>query len=94
MKTIFTNGTIEASLMPEIDKWVFLYWETNKLGHLPVSFLKGVKKSEALIKERKYPGWICNSEKEHKEMHEIIKKLGGKEYADDGELLWFRKKIN
>lgn len=94
MKKILDNGTIEADLLSEIGNWVFLYWKTNKLGHLPISFLKGVKKSEELIKSKKYPGWICNSEKDHKEMHGIIEKLGAKKYADDGELYWFRKSFN
>lgn len=80
--------------MPEIGNWVFIYWRTNELGHLPVSFLKGVKQSEQLIVDNKYPGWICNSEKEHKEMHKIIERLGGVKYSEDPELVWFRKTFN
>lgn len=94
MRKIFDNGTLEGDLLEEIDNWVFLYWKTNKLGHLPVSFLKGVKKSEELIRNEKYKGWICNSEKDHKEMHKIIERLGGQKYSEDNELFWFRKSFN
>lgn len=94
MKKLVDTDTIESSIWPEIGNWVFIYWKSNKLGHLPVSFLKGVKKTEQLINSKKLPGWICNSEKEHKEMHKIIERLGGQKYADDGELVWFRKSFN
>ena len=94
MKKLVDTDTIESMICPEIGNWIFIYWKTNKLGYLPISLVKDFKKSEELIKKRKYPGWICNSEKDHKEMHKIIERLGGQQYADDGELVWFRKSFN
>lgn len=74
--------------------WIFIRWVNNDVGHLTKTLIKDLRKIEALIREKKWKGWLTNSEKDHTVMHGIIEKLGGVKYDEDEELVFFKKEMN
>lgn len=89
---IFNDGIMSAELLPK--NWLFLVWENNKIGRLPVSLVKNLKSMERIIKVNKWAGWVCNSEKEHEGMHKILKRVGAEVYDEDDEVFFFKKEIS
>ena len=78
-------------LQPVHGIWVHVVWKnpgTNK-----VSAVRELKELEDYIRENNLPGWVMQSEQSHKEMHKIIKRLGGVQYHEDSESKYFMKEV-
>lgn len=90
--TIFNDGIMQADIIQK--GWVFLTWINNEVGHLPVSLVKDLKRVEAIIKSERLKGWVCNSEKDHPQMHKILKRVGAQVYDEDNEVFFFKKEIS
>lgn len=86
---VLETETIDATIYE--NGYVFVYWKTNKLGHLPKSLIRGLKTLEDFIKTFKLNGWYCNSEEGHKDMHKIIERCGGVRCGDKDGFVWFKK---
>lgn len=89
---VFDDGVMGAELVH--GDWLFIYWINNAIGHMPKRLVKNFRKMEKLIRERGWKGWLMNSEKDHTEMHRLIKKVGGVEYDEDDKLLFFKKEFS
>ena len=88
---VFNDGVMRAE---ELSKdWIFLTWENNEAGYLPVSLVRNLRKMESTIKQQKKIGWVCNSEKSHKDFHNILRRVGAEVYDEDDEFLFFKKEI-
>lgn len=83
------NKTVEATLNET--GYVFIYWKTNKIGHLQKSLIKGLHTIEKFIVRFKLKGWYCNSEEGHKDMHNIIDRCGGIKCGEKDGFYWFKK---
>lgn len=88
---VYDDGVMGAELIH--DDWLFIYWINNAIGHLPRKLVRDFRAMEVLIRERRWKGWLMNSEKDHTEMHKIIRKVGGEQYDERGDLLFFKKEI-
>lgn len=84
--------TIEATI--QANGYVFIYWKTNKMGHLPKSLIKGLKVVEKIIEKYHLKGWFCNSEEGHKDMHKIIERCGGFRSGEKDGFIWFTKNFS
>ena len=89
---LFNDGVMRAEILPK--GWLFLTWENNKIGRLPIKLVKDLRAMERIIKENKWTGWVCNSEKSHGGMHKILKRVGAEVYDEDEEFLFFKKEIS
>ena len=88
---VFNDGIMHAQKLD--DKWLFLCWENNDIGHLPIQLVKDLRKMEQLVVDNRMIGWVCNSEKRHKEFHNILRRVGAEVYDEDDEFLFFKKEI-
>lgn len=88
---IYDDGVLEADVLS--NGWVFICWVNNKIGYLPKSLIKALRKVESIIVDRDLNGWFCNSEKDHVGMHKIIEKVGAKRLKENDDLVWFKKEI-
>lgn len=71
--------------------WLYLRWPEpgdNKIGAL-----RDLRKIESIIREFCLSGWLADSKYEYADMHKVLKKLGAKVYADDGESYHFYKEV-
>lgn len=89
---VFNDGVMSAEKLD--DNWLFLCWENNGIGRLPVRLVKDLKKMEKYVEQRRMIGWVCNSEKSHKEFHNILRRVGAEVYDEDDEFLFFKKEIH
>jgi hypothetical protein len=87
----YCNEHIEAT--PIHGNWLFIYWPNNETGRLSKSLIKSLRSIETQMPGLGFVGWLCNSERSHKTMHKLIEKFGAKRYAENDELLFFRKEI-
>lgn len=89
---LFNDGVMRAEVLQ--NEWLFLTWENNTVGRLPVTLVKNLKKMEQHIRDKKMTGWVCNSEKSHAGMHKILKRVGAEVYDEDHEVFFFKKEIH
>lgn len=89
---ILDDGIMRAEIIQK--GWIFLTWENNQIGHLPVSLVKDLRKIERVIREQGMTGWVCNSEKKHTDFHAILKRVGAQVYDEDNEVYFFKKEIS
>ena len=87
----YADEFIEAE--PVYNNWLWIYWPKNKAGRLSKELIKRLKAIEAQIPGVGFRGWICNSEKEHTDMHKLIEKFGARPYSENAHLLFFKKEI-
>ena len=90
---VFLSGDLEARQAD--DGWIFVFWITNDKGRLSKQMVKNLRMIEKAISANPaLRGWICSSEREHAEMHKLIRKFGADDYGSDDEMLFFKKEIN
>ena len=87
----YTDEFIEAT--PVYNNWLFIYWPKNKTGRLSKEMIKRLRIIETQIPGVGFRGWLCNSEKDHAEMHRLIQKFGAKPYSENKDLIFFKKEI-
>lgn len=88
----FNDGVMSAQLLPK--GWLFLYWETNDSGRLPIRLVKNLKAMERIITQNKWSGWVCNSEKDHTDFHKLLKRVGAQIYDEDDQVYFFKKELS
>lgn len=88
---LFNDGILRAEVLQK--NWLFLTWENNQIGKLPIRLVKDLKAMERIIKANDMIGWVCNSEKSHTKFHDILKRVGAVVYDEDDEFLFFKREI-
>lgn len=87
----YADEHIEAT--PIHNNWLFVYWPKNKAGRLSKEMVKRLRAIERQLPDHAFRGWVCNSEKSHGEMHKLIQKFGARPYAENADLIFFKKEI-
>lgn len=91
MKTIFNDGILEATLLP--NQWVFVRWVQNKHGRLQKKLIKDLNAIEKLCLGLKLPGWMTSSELSHTDFHKLLEKFGARAREIEGNFQYFVKPI-
>lgn len=89
MTTVFNDGVLEATLLPEL--WVVVRWLTNQRGRLSKTVVKDLHRLDREIVKQGWRGWLCGSEPENTEMHRLIEKFGAERCGEAPDAVFFRK---
>lgn len=89
---IYNDGVMELT---PVNGWIFIFWITNDRGRLSKTLIRGVRWIEQMItRSTIWKGWVCNSERDHTEMHKVIERMGGRKCDEDPDLIFFKKEIS
>ena len=73
--------------------WIYLRWVNNKRGSVPKKLLLDLICVEDFIIESELLGWFTNSDKDHKEFHRLLKRVGAEKWTEDADSIQFIKWI-
>jgi hypothetical protein len=92
MKTIFSDGILEAVFYPD-KQWVFCRWLQNGRGKLQKQLIRDIRFIEDIITVNGWHGWFTLSELAHKEFHKLLEKFGCEAAQIEGNFQYFIKPI-